>query len=151
MRLLDRWSDATSTSAPGWVDRRGRSPLTLYLEYLIRRRKWEEHAWKAGGSQKPAFSRLMQDLAILHGDLSSPASLESRDNSIVKPPSRDPRTVKVVSVDRNGDDVEIRTLEEEFEGLLPIGYRIVVGKSDGCWQLIDRVTDQEPGRQLHRL
>lgn len=50
--LIDQWADPSLASIPGWVDCAGRSPVTLYREYLQRRREWEARAWRLAGATK---------------------------------------------------------------------------------------------------
>ncbi|MGH8674907.1 MAG: hypothetical protein ACREVG_11420 [Burkholderiales bacterium] len=115
------------------------------------RRRWEERAWKAGGSNDPRFAALSHDLIALHAEFSTDASLEMRDVSVVKPPSRNPSTVRVTEVELATDMAVIRTLEDEFEGLLPIAYKVVAVLVEGQWRLKQRVTDHGRGRRINRL
>ena len=148
---LDRWLDPELTTSPGWVDASGRSPVTLYREYLQRRREWEGRAWKLHGTQDPRFTRALDELAALHADLSTAAPLETRDQSVSKPPSRDHRTVRIIAVDRSADAVALTTAEDEFAGLGAITYRVAVTSVDGRWRLKARIADFRRGRRVNGL
>lgn len=149
--LIDRWTDPSLASSPGWVDSAGRSPVTLYLEYLQRRRDWEVRAWELAGSQDPRFARALEELQALHEELSSTAPLSSRDQSVSKPPPRDRHKVRVVAVEWAEDSIVITTAEDEFEDLPAITYRVRVRKVDDRWRLMARTADHGRGRRLDAL
>lgn len=149
--LIDQWTDPSLASTPGWIDCAGRSPVTLYLEYLQRRREWEARAWRLAGSQDPRFARALDELQALHEELSTTAPLSSRDQSVSKPPPRDHRKVRIVAVDRAEDSTVITTAEEEFQDLPPITYKVSVHRADDRWRLGDRLADHGHGRRLNAL
>ena len=149
--LIARWADPSLASIPGWIDSAGRSPVTLYREYLQRRRDWEARAWRLAGSQDPRFARALDELRALHEELSTTAPLRSRDRSVSKPPPRDQRKVRIVAVDWAEGATAITTAEDEFQDLPPITYKVSVRKEDDRWRLRDRLADHGHGRRLNAL